>query len=116
MKASPGQSILRPTAIPAPVTTRCGRSSKMTQATSRSSSMKATRSSSGRASKNMKHIAPLVLLALLACSDGGQDEPEDAESNCDPLRFETGAPIELGTVLAAGRDSVGAVYVVDEIE
>jgi hypothetical protein len=65
----------------------------------------------------MKHFALLVLTALLlACSDSEQSSPEDAENNCDPLSFETGAPIELATVLAAGRDSAGAVYVVDETD
>jgi hypothetical protein len=62
----------------------------------------------------MKHIAPLVLLALLGCSDSEQGAPEGAESNCEPLDAEMSALIELGTVLAAGRDSAGAVYVVDE--
>lgn len=66
----------------------------------------------------MKHFKLLVLLALglaLACSDGGRGEPEPAEGDCDPFSHELGEPTELGVVLAAGRDSAGAVYVVDEI-
>ena len=62
----------------------------------------------------MTRFIPWIVLALafpLACSDGEHAEP--TASPCDP--FATSAePIELGMVLAAGRDSGGAIYVVDE--
>jgi hypothetical protein len=62
----------------------------------------------------MSRLPPCALLVLLlACTDGEPAEP--ASGACEPFGA-TAEPVELGTVLGAGRDGAGASYVVDQTE
>jgi len=59
---------------------------------------------------------PLCLLPLsLAFACGGGDSPPQNPVACDPLSADE-TPVALGTILGAGRDASGTVYVVDHVE